>query len=149
LLERGADINAAAFDGQTPFFVACYRGNLEMAHLLHEQRADINLADQDGTAPVHAAACAGHVHIIQFLSQIGVNPSTDKVRPTDSRLSEALRGRPRALGRCRSAARPRTRPRGIVEAVRQPITNYGTRTHVHDSWWGPSHHALRCHLVHR
>ena len=73
LLERGADINAAAFDGQTPFFAACYRGNLEMAHLLHEQRADINLADQDGTAPVHAAACAGHVHIIQFLSQIGVN----------------------------------------------------------------------------
>ena len=78
-----------------------------------------------------------------------LNPSTHKSRPTDSPLSEALRGRPRALGRCRSAARPRTRPRGIVEAVRQPITNYGTRTHVHDSWWGPSHHALRCHLVHR
>jgi hypothetical protein len=73
LLERGADINAAAYDGQTPFFAACYQGQLEMAQLLHGRGADITQADQDGTFPVHAAACAGHLHIIQFLSKIGVN----------------------------------------------------------------------------
>ena len=73
LLDRGADINAAAYDGQTPFFAACYQGHLEMAKLLHRHGADITQADQDGTFPVHAAACGGHLHIIQFLSQIGVN----------------------------------------------------------------------------
>ena len=73
LLERGADINAAAYDGQTPFLAACYQGQLEMAQLLHGRGADITKADQDGTFPVHAAACRGHLHIIQFLSKIGVN----------------------------------------------------------------------------
>ena len=73
LLERGADVNAAAFDGQTPFFTACSNGNLEMAQLLHGQKADVDMPDQDGTAPVHAAACNGHVHIMKFLSQIGVS----------------------------------------------------------------------------
>ena len=73
LLERGADINASAYDGQTPFFSACWNGQLEMAKLLHQRRADISQADQDGTAPLHAAACRGHLHIMKFLSEIGVD----------------------------------------------------------------------------
>ena len=46
---------------------------LAMAQLLYEERADVNRVDQDGTAPVHSAACNGHLHVLKFLSQIGVN----------------------------------------------------------------------------
>ena len=59
--------------GWTPLHVAVINGHTEMAKLLHRHGADITHADQDGTFPVHAAACRGHLHIIQFLSQIGVN----------------------------------------------------------------------------
>ena len=76
LLERGADINATAYDGATPFFHACYRGNLEVAQFLYERKADLYKQDQDGGAAVHAAACRGHLHILQFLARIGVNLET-------------------------------------------------------------------------
>ena len=73
LLDRGADVNAAAFDGCTPVHAACVNNNLESLRVLYAHGADLTKADQDGTQPVHIAALYGHLDVMTFLAANGVD----------------------------------------------------------------------------
>ena len=73
LLDRGADVNAAAFDGCTPVHAACVNNNLESLRALYAHGADLTKADQDGTQPVHIAALYGHLDVMTFLAANGVD----------------------------------------------------------------------------
>lgn len=79
LIERGADLEAQASDGSTPFWRACAHAGENtpaLLHLLHRHDVDLQKADQDGTAPVHAAAAYGNWKAIKFLHEHGVNMET-------------------------------------------------------------------------
>jgi ankyrin repeat protein len=50
LLKRGAQINAATVDGETPLYVACQRGSVDLVDMLLQYGAEPN--GQSGTIPL-------------------------------------------------------------------------------------------------
>ena len=82
LICKGADVNAKGVDvingrpgiddcgkkdyGETPLYVACERGRLEVVKLLLEHNANVNLKSRYGS-PIQAAAEMGHEEIVKLL----------------------------------------------------------------------------------
>ena len=72
LAERQAVLNLADRHGRTPFFIACWNGELEIARFLlstlHEQgHQDINGATNEGRTPFSIAAGWGHTEVVNLL----------------------------------------------------------------------------------
>jgi ankyrin repeat protein len=90
LLNKGADVKAAASDGQTPLHWASMNGHLEVAQLLLERGADIDVPDSLRRMPLHRASANGHLEIVQLLlkNRAGVNVA-DGHRWTPLQLASA------------------------------------------------------------
>ena len=74
LLEMGADPDARASDGTTPFYAACEQGHVAVLHILHNLHgADMTAVDQDGTSPALIAAANGWCDVLQMLNESGVD----------------------------------------------------------------------------
>jgi hypothetical protein len=71
LLERGADVNAAAAGGRTALHIAVERGDAEMVALLVEKGADVDARDAKGRTPLHLAAQAGDADSLAALRDGG------------------------------------------------------------------------------
>ena len=56
LLEKGAAVDAADGDGETPLHWALDNGHVEVVRLLLEKGAAVDAADRDGQTPLSAAA---------------------------------------------------------------------------------------------
>ena len=69
----GADPNARASDGTTPFYEACAKGHMAVLHILRDHGADMTTVDQDGTSPALIAAANGRCAALQMLHESGVD----------------------------------------------------------------------------
>ena len=63
-------------DGQTPLFISCRSGNLDIAKYLKDSGSDLTRARDDGFTPIHIASYHGHIHIVRYLHVSGVNVDT-------------------------------------------------------------------------
>ncbi len=66
-------INTRDNKGQTAFFAACKRGNIQCARILVEHNADIDIPNSNGVSPLQIAREKGWEEIIQLI--IGLKPS--------------------------------------------------------------------------
>ena len=60
LIDKGADVTAAAKDGWTPLHWASRCGDEALVRLLIDNGADVAAADNDGWTPLHGASVWGH-----------------------------------------------------------------------------------------
>ncbi len=73
LLQKGADVNAAAADGMTPLHWAVLRDDLETATLLIRAGADPKAATRYGVRPLALAAANGAAPVIVALAEAGAD----------------------------------------------------------------------------
>jgi ankyrin repeat protein len=67
LLERGADVNKANDEGETPLYWASRNGHLEVVKTLLAAEAEVDKADNVGQTPLHSASYNGHVEVVKTL----------------------------------------------------------------------------------
>ncbi|MHB0937422.1 MAG: ankyrin repeat domain-containing protein [Armatimonadota bacterium] len=67
LLERRADIDQRAENGQTALHLAVEKGHARAAHVLLGYRADVNARDHQGMTPLHIAAGRGAAGLLTDL----------------------------------------------------------------------------------
>ena len=72
LLDKGADVNRANTNNETPLYIACQQGNVDVARLVLGKGADMNQERNDGTMPLHVACENGHVDAARLLLDKGV-----------------------------------------------------------------------------
>jgi ankyrin repeat protein len=77
LIERGADVNAAARNAQkvAPLHAAAASHDRDTMRLLLERGADPNAPQQLGFVPLHEAAMSGDIEMAKILLKHGANPS--------------------------------------------------------------------------
>ena len=80
LISEGADVDAKADNGFTPFFMATVAKNFALAQVLISAGADVNAKDSNGQTALHFAATAGNVEIIEFLVAHGANVNAKERR---------------------------------------------------------------------
>lgn len=74
LLQYGADVHVITTDhSQVALHAACWRGDIEVAHVLLAHGAYINAVNDFGNTPLHWACKYGHVEIVQLLLRKGAN----------------------------------------------------------------------------
>lgn len=71
-IERGADINRANANGETPIVMAAWRGNLAAVKWLLERGAQINAPKRQWSA-LHYAVFAGHEEVADYLLAQGAD----------------------------------------------------------------------------
>lgn len=87
LLDKGADIDAQDFNGNTPLMVALASGAVKTAGKLIEKGAKLTVKNKNGLTPIIIAAEQGHLeHVEQILAKI-----TDNNADISRQLREALR----------------------------------------------------------
>ncbi|MFO8056380.1 MAG: ankyrin repeat domain-containing protein [bacterium] len=90
LLEKGAEIDAAAFSGATPLYLAAAEGNTETVRLLVRKGAEVVKSDKMGCAPVHAASGNGHLETVKFLVEKGARAEALCHKLNAAELAHAL-----------------------------------------------------------
>ena len=55
LLDKGAEVDRAAEDGQTPLFIACQKGHVDVARLLLDKGAEVDRVGRRCSPPVTTA----------------------------------------------------------------------------------------------
>ncbi len=71
LLNRGANINGPAWQGETPLYTAVDLGFQAVTEVLLAKKADVNAQNNNGETPLQAAAQHGQLKIIQMLLAAG------------------------------------------------------------------------------
>jgi cytochrome c len=72
-LDKGAAINE--IDGVTALYIACEKGNLDLAKLLIDRGADVNLPVSWQRTPLYAATNGGYADIVKLLLENGADPN--------------------------------------------------------------------------
>ena len=67
LIQKGADMEKADYNGRTPLCIASQNGYLDVVRLLIEKGADIDKAENDGWTPVYVPSQNGHLDVVRFL----------------------------------------------------------------------------------
>ncbi|GLH10882.1 Ankyrin repeat and KH domain-containing protein mask [Gryllus bimaculatus] len=75
LLEKGADVNAAGRDGETPLLSATKQGNAELVPCLVERGANVNTSDVNGETPLLVAVENQKNDFVQLLLTKGASPT--------------------------------------------------------------------------
>jgi uncharacterized protein len=75
LVQKKADINAAAPDGTTALDWVSYRGDLESAEILLRGGANVNAATDLGVTPLWLASQSGSAAMVRRLLEAGANPN--------------------------------------------------------------------------
>ena len=79
LIEKGADVHAKNYHGNTPLYWASFNGYLEIAKVLIKKGANVNATNKDSETPLHWATVKGHIEIVKVLIQKGADVhATDK-----------------------------------------------------------------------
>jgi len=74
LVQAKADLEAKNNAGQTPFYLACATGDLDMVKLLFDAGSDPNTVDNQGITALHAVN-RGNVELLSFLlNEAGCKP---------------------------------------------------------------------------
>ena len=68
LLERGANVNAAAIGNKTPLHAAAEKGKLDSIHVLLEYGADVDARNAKGKTPRQLAEEAGNTNAAALLA---------------------------------------------------------------------------------
>ena len=71
LIERGANVNYANNDGETPFSYTCAYNQFAAAQILHQNGANINTTDKGGGTPHDWAVCWCSPNFRKWLKSIG------------------------------------------------------------------------------
>jgi len=95
LIERGADVNAAAENAQhvAPIHAAASVGDIETIRLLLDRGADPNARQQAGLTPLHAAAHNGDLEMAKLLVARGADRHVRTDDGKDAAAIAAERGR--------------------------------------------------------
>jgi len=95
LIERGADVNAAAENAQrvAPVHAAASVGDVETMRLLLDRGADPNARQQAGFTPLHAAAGNGDLEMAKLLVARGADRHARTDDGKDAATIAAERGR--------------------------------------------------------
>ena len=56
--------------GETPLFIACRTGNVNVVQYLHRAGSDIQRASDEGLTPLHIAVYKGHLSVVKYLAEI-------------------------------------------------------------------------------
>jgi len=71
LIDRGADLDAIAPNGQTPLMFAAGGGNLALVQILVEADADMDVEDYEGGTALMLALKNGHAAVVEYLRSEG------------------------------------------------------------------------------
>ena len=71
LMEKGAKIDVANSDGQTPLHLAVQHGYAAMAKQLCEKGVRIDVRDNNDQTPLHLAVSYGHLSMVKLLLEKG------------------------------------------------------------------------------
>merc|ERR1712072_344521 len=71
VLEKGAEVDRATEDGQTPLYFACENGHVDAARLLLDRGADVHRGSSNGTTPLHMSCYKGHIETVRLLLDNG------------------------------------------------------------------------------
>jgi uncharacterized protein len=95
LIERGADVNAAADNALrvAPLHAAASVGDVETMRLLLDRGADPNASHQLGFTPLHAAAANGNIEMAKLLVARGADRHARTDDGKDAATIAAERGR--------------------------------------------------------
>jgi uncharacterized protein len=92
LLERHANVDAAAADGTTPLIWAATRNDLDMADLLLRAGADPKAANELGATALYAAAASPDSTMTERLLAAGADPNAHLVSGETPLMQAARRG---------------------------------------------------------
>lgn len=67
LVQRGANVNYANKDRETPMHAAAARGHLQVIQYLLSRRANMNPRTVQNWIPLHHAVRFGHAHVVNYL----------------------------------------------------------------------------------
>ncbi|KAL5510667.1 hypothetical protein EMCRGX_G006253, partial [Ephydatia muelleri] len=73
LTEGRMDVNVTDEDDQSPLFISCLNGHLDIVKTLIEAGANINKATKKGGSSLGAASYKGHLNIVKTLIEAGAN----------------------------------------------------------------------------
>lgn len=97
LLEAGADVNAADYDGRSPVHLAATHGQLEAVEVLVDHGARLDVADREGSTPLGEAVRHGHDAVARLLERRGAR--LDPTRISERVCLEVVRGHVDAVRR--------------------------------------------------
>jgi ankyrin repeat protein len=98
LVDKGADVNQANTDGDTPLKIAAQQGHLEVVGFLVDKGANVNYADKDGVTPLKISAQKGHVGVVNLLLDKGAEVNHADVDGVTSLFMAAQEGHVEVVG---------------------------------------------------
>ena len=69
IIGLGANVNVINFKHQTPLYIACQQGHLEVATVFLKGGADWNVPNKEGQLPIEVAAENRHDHLVQIVTK--------------------------------------------------------------------------------
>ena len=93
LLDRGADVNAQDYDGDTALHGAAQSGNVEIIDMLLAKGANLNTKNKVGGTPLMWAAVYGHEEAARRLLEHGANASLKDADGMTARDWAVMNGR--------------------------------------------------------